>query len=128
MAYYPSHESLNFDIPAGQRTCFYEEMAPGNVRKVQVFVLAGGDMQVTLNVHGPLEEGDILLEAYEDPVLSEVVTAAKEKSSDSQNVVIDFNAPEQGTYAFCIDNRKARFFPKYVQVSHFAIILRRSFR
>ncbi|RYG98054.1 emp24/gp25L/p24 family protein [archaeon] len=36
--------------------------------------------------------------------------------SDSQRVVMDFDPPEQGTFAFCLDNRKAHFFPKYVQI------------
>lgn len=56
----PSHESLNFNIPPGQRSCFYEELTPGDVRSLQSFVLAGGDMQIALNVYGPLEEGEIL--------------------------------------------------------------------
>lgn len=46
---------------------------------------------------------------------SEVISGSKEKTSDSQTIVIDFDAPEQGSYAFCLDNRSARFFPKFVQ-------------
>lgn len=29
---------------------------------------------------------------------------------------MDFEPPEQGTFAFCLDNRRAHFFPKYVQI------------
>lgn len=57
---YPSHESLNFNIPPGKRLCFYEDLTPGSARKVEAFVLAGGDMEITLNIYGPLEQGDIL--------------------------------------------------------------------
>lgn len=55
-----SHESLNFHVPAGQRACFFEELQPGHGRQIQAFVLAGGDVEITLNVYGPLEEGEIL--------------------------------------------------------------------
>ncbi|RYG98055.1 emp24/gp25L/p24 family protein [archaeon] len=59
-ASFPSHETLNFEIPPGQRACFYEDMTPGTPSQVSAFVLAGGDMQIALNVYGPLENGDVL--------------------------------------------------------------------
>eukprot|EP01031_Cornospumella_fuschlensis_P048761 gene48761-59704_t len=73
-------------------------------------------MQIALHVYGPLENGDVLQETFEEPIKTELITAEKEKISDNQRVVIDFDAPEQGSYAFCLDNRKAHFFPKYVQI------------
>lgn len=60
-------------------------------------------------------------ETFDDPVLSEVVNAAKEKNSETQNVVLPFDASEQGHYAFCLDNRRSRFFPKFVQVLPFSL-------
>ena len=56
----PAHESLNFEIPPGQRACFYDDMSPGSPSQVRAFVLAKGDMQIALNIYGPLENGDIL--------------------------------------------------------------------
>lgn len=62
-------------------------------------------------------------ESFEDPIKSEIVSVSLEQKSDTQSIIFDFDAPEQGTYGFCLDNRRARFFPKFVQVNiHFLTI------
>lgn len=51
-----THESLNFHLPAKERRCFYEKFERDNLkRNIVVFVQDGGDMDVLLTSHGPLE-------------------------------------------------------------------------
>lgn len=45
-----------------------------------------------------------------------MVTDTKEKESESHTFTLDFQAQDPGSYAFCLDNRAAHFFPKQVEV------------
>lgn len=58
--------------------------------------------------------------------MTETISAAAELHSDSQSIIVDFDAPEQGTYAYCLDNRRAHFFPKFVQVMYLSLRIRLS--
>lgn len=49
-------ENLNFQLPAQQRACFYEDIdLKLPTRTVEVFVHSISDMQVQLAIYGPLE-------------------------------------------------------------------------
>ncbi len=51
-----THESLNFLLPAKERRCFYENIEKDNLkRNIVVFVQDGGDMDILLTSHGPLD-------------------------------------------------------------------------
>jgi hypothetical protein len=51
-----THESLNFHLPAKERRCFFENIEKDSLkRNIIVFVQDGGDMDVLLTTHGPLE-------------------------------------------------------------------------
>jgi len=49
-------------------------------------------------------------------LVEEHVDAAKEVESDTLTLTMDFKPKEAGTYGFCLDNRKAQFLSKVVQV------------
>ena len=54
------HDSMNFVLPAGQRECFYEDFDKNSPTKtIDVFVSSGGNLDIILTVHGPLELDDI---------------------------------------------------------------------
>jgi hypothetical protein len=54
-----TYESLNFELPAQQRRCFFENIHQNELkRKVVVFVQEGGDMEVLFTIHGPLEASE----------------------------------------------------------------------
>ena len=55
-------------------------------------------------------------ERFESPILAERVSAVREVDSDSMYFSHDFKPEEKGTYAFCFDNRDARFLVKNVQL------------
>ena len=111
-------ENLNFQLPAQQRACFYEDIdLKLPTRTVEVFVHSISDMQVQLAIYGPLEYKKLIDEKFEDPIKTETITEAKEKESETQTFTLEFQAQDAGTYAFCLDNRAAHFFPKQVEIS-----------
>lgn len=46
-----------------------------------------------------------------------------EKNSDTQTYKLEFTAHDHGDYAFCLDNRHARFFAQFVEVRLLFIFL-----
>jgi hypothetical protein len=58
-----------------------------------------------------------LQEDFESPIRTDYIDTKKEKNSDSQTYMMEYTAQSPGTYAFCLDNRKAHFFSQYLQVS-----------
>jgi hypothetical protein len=74
-------------------------------------------MQVQLAIYGPLDYKAIVSEQFEDAIKTELVSASKEKDSENHTFTMDFQAQDAGSYAFCLDNRAAHFFPKQVEIS-----------
>ncbi len=56
------HDALSFHIEIDTRVCFYEDFDKVNpVRTIEAFVLSGGDLDIKLTIHGPLDLDDIRL-------------------------------------------------------------------
>lgn len=50
------HDSLNFLLQPLERQCFFEDFDSNTpVRTVEAFVLSGGNVDVLLTIHGPLD-------------------------------------------------------------------------
>ena len=111
------HDSLNFVLQPKTRQCFYENFeASSPFRTVETFVQSGGNSDVLLTVHGPLELDDIRNEQFEEALIRERVTAKIESQSETLTYQFDFKPKSPGSYAICLDNRESRFFPKLVQL------------
>ena len=111
------HETFNFILKPLVRECFFEDLeSPSLTRVIETFMEAGGLVDITLNVYGPLTIDEIRREAFEAPVLSRVISIEDEEGSDSLAHSETFTAETEGTYAFCLDNREARFVPKAVEI------------
>eukprot|EP01035_Chromulina_nebulosa_P026811 gene26811-35148_t len=82
-------------------------------QRLEVFVQSGLD--ILLTVHGPLDSAAVFSDSFEDPIVKESIDVFKETESESQTFEIEFKAKSPGTYAFCLDNRSARFLSKSVQ-------------
>lgn len=58
---YATHESFNFILPAQKRECFFEDFkTESKGRKIEAFVLSGGNLDVLLTIHGPLTDDDVI--------------------------------------------------------------------
>jgi hypothetical protein len=58
---YATFESYNFVLSAKKRECFFEEFkSTESSTKIEAFVLTGGNLDVVLNVYGPLQYEDIV--------------------------------------------------------------------
>ena len=111
------HDSLNFLLEAKTRACFYDEFEKGDsALLIETFVEAGGNMYVHFQTFGPLTTEQVLAEDFEDYILNEPIDALREAQSDTQTFTHTFNPKKPGIYAFCLDNRQARFVPKQVQI------------
>jgi hypothetical protein len=53
-------ESYNFVLSAKKRECFFEEYKSDSSRKIEAFVLTGGNLDVVLNIYGPLQYDEIV--------------------------------------------------------------------
>lgn len=50
------HDSMNFHLQPLHRECFFEDFDSNSpVRTIDAFVQAGGNADVLLTIHGPLE-------------------------------------------------------------------------
>eukprot|EP00596_Hydrurales_sp_CCMP1899_P007539 CAMPEP_0119036442 /NCGR_PEP_ID=MMETSP1177-20130426/4149_1 /TAXON_ID=2985 /ORGANISM="Ochromonas sp, Strain CCMP1899" /LENGTH=184 /DNA_ID=CAMNT_0006996317 /DNA_START=17 /DNA_END=569 /DNA_ORIENTATION=- len=111
------HDSMNFALKPGHRECFYEDFTSiSPVRTIDVFVQAGGNTDVLLTIHGPLELEDIRDNKFEEPIVSEQITVAKESESETLSFNMDFKPEDSGTFGICLDNRNSRFMTKNVQL------------
>lgn len=111
------HDSLKFFIEPQQRVCFYEDfdkIAP--VRTIEAFVQSGGDLDIHLSIHGPLELDDVRLEVFEKLIVQEVIDMSRETLSESQTFVMDFKPKLSGTYGICLDNRYDKKHSKLVHL------------
>ena len=107
------HDSYNFILKPVTRECFYEELVvPSSTRVVETFMEAGGLVDITLNIYGPLTVAEVKAESFETPVLTREIDIEDEESSENLAHAETFTAPADGIYAICLDNRKARFVPK----------------
>jgi len=111
------HDSFNFELHPMTRECFFEDFDKNTpVKMVEAFVQSGGNLDVLLTIHGPLDLADVRSGAFEDPILSQKVDALMESESETQTFTTSFKPEEAGTYAMCLDNRMARFLSKTVQL------------
>lgn len=56
------HDSMNFVLQPMKRECFFEDFDKNSpARTVEAFVQSGGNLDVMLTVHGPLELDEIRL-------------------------------------------------------------------
>ena len=110
------HESMNFALGPSTRECFFEDIDKGHQREVEVFVNEGGFLDISLFIYGPLSLEDVRKEKFESYIREERIDAQRQAQSDSQTLQILFKAEQDGTYAFCLDNRNAKFITKIVEV------------
>lgn len=110
------HESMNFALGPSTRECFYEDIEKGQHREVEVFVNEGGFLDISLFIYGPLSLDDVRSEKFESYIREERIDAQRQSQSESQTLQILFHAEHEGTYAFCLDNRNAKFITKLVEV------------
>eukprot|EP00607_Mallomonas_marina_P007811 CAMPEP_0182419848 /NCGR_PEP_ID=MMETSP1167-20130531/4199_1 /TAXON_ID=2988 /ORGANISM="Mallomonas Sp, Strain CCMP3275" /LENGTH=243 /DNA_ID=CAMNT_0024594977 /DNA_START=108 /DNA_END=839 /DNA_ORIENTATION=+ len=111
-------DSYNLIISPKTRECFYDDFdgkAPRHV--VEAFVqTGGGNVDLTLQIFGPLPLEAVRSEAFGNPISEKTIDSSLEMKSDTQSFVLHFEPNEEGTYAFCLDNRKSHFIPKLAQL------------
>lgn len=106
---------------------------------MDTFVAAGRAVDVYLKIYGPLSINDVEEGRFENHIVSEevtlnigkpktdeIVTTTMDNSYDNNEGTKDsetslsytyhFAATSEGTYGFCLDNRKARFTDKSAQI------------
>ena len=73
------HESLNFILQAKERQCFYQDFEKdGYAHLVEVFVEAGGNLAVQMEIFGPLTEiKDIKEENFGRAIVSESIDPSR---------------------------------------------------
>ena len=73
------HESLNFILQAKERQCFYQDFEKdGYAHLVEVFVEAGGNLAVQMDIYGPITEiEDIKTENFGRAIVSESIDPSK---------------------------------------------------
>lgn len=77
---------------------------------------SGGDLDIHLSIHGPLELDDVRLELFEKLIVKEVIDMSRETLSESQTFVTDFKPKLPGTYGICLDNRYDKKHSKLVHL------------
>ena len=111
------HEVLSFKLEPKSRQCFYEEFSKTTpVQLIEVFVIEGGSLDVLLTVHGPLKLEEAQKEEFENPTFTDTVTAEKMGDSESSTYTVELKPYENGLYAVCLDNRRATFLSRTVQI------------
>lgn len=112
------HDSYNLIVDPKRRECFYHDFPEGSKpHYVEAFVQGGGNIDLSLQVFGPLTIDKVLSETFEKPVLEERIDSSQEIKSDTQSFTIRFDPQAAGgTYAFCLDNRRSHFIPKFAQL------------
>lgn len=56
-----TRENLNFQLPARQRSCYYEDIAlESPTRTVEVFSHSSADLEILLAIYGPLNYKDVI--------------------------------------------------------------------
>lgn len=115
------HESFNFIVPPQKRECFFEEVTKEQVMdsaiyKVEVFLESGGNVDITLTFHGPLELSEVMSGGFEDPFFHTIIDINMESEYETQTYMTDFKPTVPGNYAICLDNRKSRFLSKTLQL------------
>lgn len=138
------HDTLNFILPPGERSCFYEDfdkITPA--RRIEAFVQSGGNLDVVLTIHGPLDleevrkvslkkifsfvcfrcDDNFFQDEFEKVIIEEKIDSSKESLSEEQSFSMDFKPKLPGTYGFCLDNRKSRFAKKVIQVQFHEMFL-----
>jgi hypothetical protein len=115
------HESFNFVVPPQKRECFFEEITKEQVMdsatyKAEVFLESGGNVDITLTFHGPLELSEVLSGGFEDPFFQQIIDINMESEYETQTYMTEFKPSVPGNYAICLDNRKSRFLSKTLQL------------
>lgn len=115
-------ESLNFALEPSKRACFFEDIPMNELREVEVFVYSGGLLDISLFIYGPLSLDEMREEKFERYILEERIDAERQTNSDTQTFKRTFKPEMEGTYAFCLDNRHAKFVTKLVEVLVFKVL------
>lgn len=111
------HEVPAFRLEPKTRECFFEEFTKTTpVQLIEVFVIEGGSLDVLLTVHGPLKLEEARREEFENPMFADMVTADKMSESETSTYTVELKPYENGLYAVCLDNRKATFLSRKVQI------------
>lgn len=111
------HDSMNLLLQPATRQCFFEDFDKNTPsRTIEAFVQTGGNINILLTIHGPLDLSEIRSNSFEDPIVEEVVDVIKEVNSETLTFTMDFKPKKSGTYGFCLDNRKSYFQSKNVQL------------
>lgn len=114
------HDSLNLVVSPKSRECFYADFLKDSPsHTVEIFVQSGGNLDITLQIYGPLTVGEIRSEAFENPIIEELIDSTRQADSETETFTLNFDPSKPGTYGFCLDNRHAQFVPKVVQVDVF---------
>lgn len=112
------HDSYNLVISPKKRECFYQDFREGSkTHNVEAFVQGGGNIDLSLQIFGPLTLENVLSESLETPIMEERIDSSQEIKSDTQSFTLAFDPQTAGgTYAFCLDNRRSHFIPKLAQL------------
>jgi hypothetical protein len=114
------HESMNFILHPSKRECFYDDLSTVNEeRAIDIFVNSGGFLDIMFYIYGPLTVEEIKEEKFESPIQYSVkIDAEIQENSPTQTFTTLFRPKVEGSYAFCVDNRSAKFITKLVEVTH----------
>lgn len=114
------HDSLNLVVLPKSRQCFYADfMKDSPSHTVELFVQSGGNLDLNLQIHGPLTIDEVRAEVFDNPIAEELIDSKRQSESETDTFTLDFDPSTPGTYAFCLDNRHAQFVPKVVQLDVF---------
>jgi hypothetical protein len=112
------HDNLNLILDPKTRECFFEDIEKGGfARLIEVFVEAGGNLDIQLEIFGPIATIQQLKSGeFGKPLISERINPARETQTETLTYSQTFSPTVAGTYAICLDNTAARFIPKNVQI------------
>jgi len=122
-----TEDDLAFRLAPKETRCVYEELEDGQSASLSVFVLSGGNMDVTVNVEGPFERTGAGLPRtahrrgggeITKPHSSHAVTSDRDDADFATPTVLEISAPDGpaggGVYKICFDNTASRLSEKIV--------------
>ena len=111
-------EGFKFVLDAGARRCFFEHFTTLSAPKsIDVFVESGGNLDILLTLSGPMELKQAKSDMFDELLLmSEMINSENMALSETSVYNTQFKPNTDGYYAICLDNRKATFLSKKVQI------------
>eukprot|EP00640_Fibrocapsa_japonica_P002720 CAMPEP_0113950782 /NCGR_PEP_ID=MMETSP1339-20121228/82556_1 /TAXON_ID=94617 /ORGANISM="Fibrocapsa japonica" /LENGTH=248 /DNA_ID=CAMNT_0000958751 /DNA_START=68 /DNA_END=814 /DNA_ORIENTATION=- /assembly_acc=CAM_ASM_000762 len=106
---------LTVEVGSGERQCFYSDVLPNDSqwklgsKRVEVFVLVGGSLDIKLEVRGPLplDSNQLPDVAADSKVLFDQVISSEKSGTDEEfgdSLTFDFVPSDVGAYEVCLDN------------------------